>query len=106
MIKIRDLEGWEKALNMYFLEGKSYSYIAKELGINQNTIQTWCRRYREKHNMPTRDKAFIVRKPITQENIRERKQTQPDQTTPEVRIAKLEMEVELLRNFLILRKGE
>lgn len=104
MIKIIDLDVREKVLNMYFLEGKSYDYIAKELGVNRNTIHTWCRRYRERNNMPTRDKGFIVRKPITRENIQERKQV--DQVSSEARIAKLEMEVELLRNFLILRKGE
>lgn len=101
---MRDLEEREKALNMYFHEGNSYGYISQELKISKDTVKSWCRRYREKNEIPIREKAGLRKEPVKRENLHERKPK--DKTSPEARIAKLEMEVELLRNFLILRGGE
>jgi transposase len=103
VIKIRNLDEREKALNMYFLEGKSYGYISENLKISKNTIQTWCRRYRIKNDIPTRGKEHIKRKPVDLTKLHERKGK--DEPSSEARIARLEMEVELLRNFLILSEG-
>jgi len=104
VIKIRSLEEREKALNMYFHEGKSYGYITQELGISEDTIKSWCRRYRIKNEMPIREKMGLRKEQVDRSKLHE--STPKDETTPEARIAKLEMEVDLLRNFLILREGE
>ena len=101
---MRNLDEREKALNMYFHEGDSYGYISQELKISKDTVKSWCRRYREKNEIPTREKTGLRKEPVKREKLHERKPK--DETTPEARIAKLEMEVELLRNFLILREGE
>lgn len=101
---MKNLDEREKALNMYFVEGKSYGYIANELKLSKDTIKSWCRRYRIKNEIPTREKASLRKEPIDREKLHEIKPK--DEITPEARIAKLEMEVELLRNFLILRGGE
>ena len=38
----------------YIIEsGKSATSVAEELGINKNTVCSWVRAYRRKHNMPT-----------------------------------------------------
>jgi transposase len=104
VIKIRNLDEREKALNMYFQEGKTCKYIAHELKISVFTVTTWCRRYRIKNGIPSREKTGLRKEPINRETLHER--TRKDETTPEARISKLEMEVDLLRNFLILREGE
>jgi transposase len=100
VIKIRNIDEREKALNMYFLEGKSHGKIAAEMDIPIDTVKSWCRRYRIKNEMPTRRKAGLRKEPVNRDTLHERKPN--DETTPEARITRLEMEVELLRNFLIL----
>jgi len=67
-------------------------------------VATWCRRYRERNGIPSRDQTGLRKEPVDREKLHESKPK--DETTPEARIAKLEMEVDLLRNFLILQKGE
>lgn len=97
---MRPLEEREKVLNLYFHKGMGYKGIAKTTGIPLETIKTWCRRYREQNNMPIRGKVPLSKEPIKQETIRVIKPR--DEQAQEARIARLEMEVELLRNFLIL----
>lgn len=103
-MKIRNIDDRARALNMYFHEGKSYGYVANELEIPKDTVKSWCRRYRIKNEIPVREKAGLRKEPVKREKLRERKPK--DETTPEARISRLEMEVELLRNFLILQEGE
>jgi len=100
VIKIRNLDEREKALNMYFLEGKSHGNIAHELNVPIDTVKSWCRRYRIKNGIPTRENAGLRKEPVNRDKLHER--TPKDETTAEARISRLEMEVELLRNFLIL----
>jgi transposase-like protein len=90
----------ETALNMFFHEGKSYKTIAKITGVPLDTVKSWCRRYRLKNDIPQRGEAQLSKDPLKKETIRVI--TPRDETTAEARIAQLEMEVELLRNFLIL----
>lgn len=104
MICTRKLEEREKALNMYFHEGKGYGEIAKTLNISEDTVKSWGRRYRIKNDIPMRGKAPLSKKPLKSESLHEYKKQ--DQNSPEARISRLEMEVELLRNFLILAEGE
>jgi len=97
---MRSIEEREKAINLFFHEELSYKSIAQATGISQNTIQTWCRRYRLANGIPERGKAGLSKEPVKRETIRVIKPR--DKNTQEARIAHLEMEVELLRNFLIL----
>jgi len=85
---------------MYFHEGLGYKAIAKMTGLTESTVKAICQRYRVKNNLPKRGEAPLAKEPLKKETIRVIKPR--DTNTPEARIARLEMEVELLRNFLIL----
>jgi transposase len=97
---VRPLEEREKVINMYFHEGVSYKGIASITGIPLDTVKSWCRRYRISNDIPKRGKTPLSKEPVKPETVRVIKPR--DTNTPEARIARLEMEVELLRNFLIL----
>jgi hypothetical protein len=97
---VRHLEEREKVLNMYFHEGMGYTHIASVTGIPFNTVKSWCRRYRIANGIPERGNVHLSKEPIKKESVRILKPR--DENTPEARISRLEMEVELLRNFLIL----
>ena len=101
---MRKIEEREQTLNMYFHEGKGYKEISKTLDIPLDTVKSWARRYRIQNNIPTRGEAPLAKEPVNPKKLRERKQK--DENSPEARIARLEMDVELLRNFLILAEGE
>jgi len=96
---MRSLEERETALNLYFRDGESYQYIAKTMNIPLDTIKSWCLRYRKKMGIPQRDKAGRRKEAVRKEDIHSRT---PKTDSQEDRIARLEMEVDLLRNFLIL----
>ena len=97
---MRSFEERETVLNMFFHEGKGYKEIAKIMGVPLNTAKSWCRRYRLKNDIPQRGRAPLAKDTLKKETIRVI--TPRDKNTAEARIAHLEMEVELLRNFLIL----
>lgn len=97
---MRALTEREQAINMYFHEGRTHGEIAHMLGIPRETVKSWCHRYRTKSGIPVRKKAPLTREPIAKETVRVLSAYQAH--SPEARIARLEMEVELLRNFLIL----
>jgi transposase len=99
-MEMRDIEERERVLNMYFKDGKGYKCIASELNISLNTIKSWCRRYRISYDIPKRGETPLAKDTVAREMAHTRKPK--DETSPEARIARLEMEVELLRNFLIL----
>ncbi len=96
---MRSLKERENALNMYFKDRKSYGEIAKKLGIPRDTVKSWCQRYRKKLGLPKRDNNNLLKEGVCKEAIHSRA---PKADFTEDRIARLEMEVELLRNFLIL----
>lgn len=97
---MRPIEEREKVLNMYFHEGMGHKGIAKATEIPLETVKSWCRRYRIVNNIPQRGKIPLSKEPVKKETVRVIKPR--DTNTPEARITRLEMEVELLRNFLIL----
>lgn len=97
---MRSLDERETVLNMYYHEGKGYKAISKITGVPIDTVKSWCRRYRLQNNIPQRGRTPLLKEPLKKETIRVI--TPRDKNTPEARIARLEMEVELLRNFLIL----
>ena len=96
---MRSLEEREMALNMYFKDGESYQFISKTLNIPINTVQSWCLRYRERMGIPPRGKTKLRNEAVRKEDLHRRI---PKTNLHEDRIARLEMEVDLLRNFLIL----
>ena len=96
---MRSLEEREKALNLYFRDGESYQYIAKTMNIPLDTVKAWCLRYRKKMGIPQRDKTGRRKEGVRKEDLHNRV---PKTDSQEDRIARLEMEVDLLRNFLIL----
>lgn len=97
---MRPLEERERILNMYFHEGKSYKEIASITELPLDTVKSWCRRYRIANDIPKRGRVALSKEPIDKETVRVIKPH--DKNTQEARISRLEMEVELLRNFLIL----
>jgi len=73
-----------------------------------NTVKSWIRRYRLEHDVAVRSNQYAHEceeaKLIHVE--RSYKAREPkDATSSEARIARLEMEVELLRNFLLEKEG-
>lgn len=98
------LEVREQVINMYFHEGKGYKRIAKEMVLSLDTVKSWCKRYRKVNNIPKRGETPLSKELVKKETIRVIKPR--DKNTPEARIARLEMEVELLRNFLILTENK
>lgn len=99
VIMMRSLEQREAALNMFFKDGESYKYVARKLDVPLDTVKSWCLRYRKKMGIPQRDKVGRRKEDIRKEDLHCRT---PKENTQEDRIARLEMEVDLLRNFLIL----
>lgn len=102
---MREIAEREKALNLHFREGLSYNRIAKEMNLPMQTVKSWIHRYRKEHGIPTNsdlqvptaDKAIVVKR-----EYKPREKT-PEKTAQE-RIEQLEMEVELLRTFLLERE--
>ena len=92
---MRSINEREKALNMYFLEGKGHKRVAKEMNLPVNTIKSWVRRHKDQNDTER----------LSNVSIKVKKEYKPRTKTPEKtaeeRIAQLEMEVELLRNFLL-----
>ena len=97
---MRPIEEREKVLNLYFHEGMGYKGVAKTAGIALDSVKSICRRYRIANNIPKRGDTPLSKEPVKKETIHVIKPR--DTNTPEARITRLEMEVELLRNFLIL----
>jgi transposase-like protein len=93
-----DLLEREKAINMYLCTGKGYKVIAKELGVPRDTVRSWIRRYR-KASGDTGNSVL----PVKIERAYKPRQKPLDKSDQD-RIATLEMEVELLRNFLLERE--
>ena len=96
---MRSFEEREAALNMYFKDGETCQYIANVLNIPFDTVKSWCLRYQRKMGIPPRSKAGRRKDAVPKQTVMGR---MPKTDTQEDRIARLEMEVDLLRNFLIL----
>ena len=97
---MRPLSEREKVINMYFHEGKGYGEISSITRIPKDTVKSWCRRYRIANGIPERGNTFLAKEPVKRETVKTHRAGRINDS--EARIARLEMEVELLRNFLIL----
>lgn len=93
---MRSINEREKALNLFFHDGKGYKAIAGELEIPLDTVKSWVRRYRIENSIEKRDESKLIelKKTYTPRKV------SPEKSTEE-RIAQLEMEVDLLKSFLL-----
>ena len=100
---MRTIDESEKMLNLHFLDGKSAEKICAELRIPLGIVKVWINRYKKEHDISQcvlkDDVAFSESELIKIEKKYKTREKTPEQTA-EQRINQLEMEVELLRNFL------
>jgi transposase-like protein len=106
---MRDIIEREAALNLYFRQGKSHTAVANELGIPRDTVKSWTRRYRIENGIPARLPKYDNELMETnKESIKVKRTYKPreksSEKSTEERIVRLEMEVDLLRNFLLERE--
>lgn len=92
---MRSINEREKALNLYFRDGKGYKTIAGELGIPLDTVKSWIRRYRKENGIEERGEYKLIK---LQKSYKPREKSEK---STEERISQLEMEVDLLKNFLL-----
>ena len=93
---MRSVNEREKALNLYFGEGKSHRAVAVELGIPRDTVKSWTRRYRIKNGLPDRSgmrKTEHIQTDLVRVERKYKPREKSAQTSAEERIAQLEMEV-------------
>lgn len=88
---MRPIEERKEVLRLYLEEHKGQTEISKQTGINFNTVKTWIGRYRRAQGLAIGNHAGHPTK-VTAEEKRDKDY--------EKRIRQLEMEVELLRDFL------
>lgn len=101
---MRPIDEREKVLNMHFIEKKSAEKICAKTGIPLGTVKVWINRYKKEHDISQQvlkdDVAFPESELIKIEKKYKTREKIPVQTM-EQRINQIEMEVELLRNFLL-----
>jgi len=101
---MRTIDEREKALNLHFIDKKSAEIISAEMEIPLGTVKSWINRYKREHDISRHvlrdDMAYSESELIKIERKYKTREKTPNQTE-EQRIAQLEMEVDLLRNFLL-----
>jgi len=103
---MHSLEQRERALNMFIREGKTSGEIARELSMSRNTIKSWVHRYETQQGKPVRTDQYrgqLFGQKCDKIKVRRsyKQREKSTKQTAEERIAQLEMEVDLLRNFLL-----
>ena len=91
---MRPIEERSEVLRFYLEEHKSYGEIVKATGICRNTVKSWISRYRREQGLVIDNRSGPA--PRSRAQINEKLQ----ESNYEKRIRQLEMEVELLRDFL------
>lgn len=86
----------EKLRDMYFTEGLGYKKIAKALGISRDAVRSSILRYKKKIGI-----SILEKDGYTGQNPERKKPEKKPSTIAEERIAGLEMEVDLLKNFIL-----
>lgn len=92
---MRPMEEREQALQLYLKEHLGAKVIAKKTGVPLDTVKTWIRRYRMANSLSLGNYP----KPLSKEKSSDKISGKPEKDY-EKRIKQLEMEVELLRDFL------
>jgi len=104
IFRMRTIDEREKALNLHFNDKKSAEIISAEMEIPLGTVKSWINRYKRDHDISRHvlrdDVAYSESELIKIERKYKTREKTPDQTA-EQRITQLEMEVDLLRNFLL-----
>jgi DNA-binding transcriptional regulator LsrR (DeoR family) len=90
-----DINVREKVLNLYFHDEMGYKKIARELGLPRDTVKGLVTRYRKATGINERGESIHIE---VEKSYKSRVKS-PEKSTEE-RIAKLEMEINLLKNFL------
>jgi len=91
---MRPIEERNEVLRLYLEEHKSYGEIVKATGICRNTVKSWISRHRHEQGLVIGNHSGPAPRPGAQTNGK------PYESSYEKRIRQLEMEVELLRDFL------
>jgi len=101
---MRTLDEREKVLNLHFNDKKSAEIISGETGVPLGTVKAWIYRYKRANDISAyvlrEDAAYAGSELIKLEKKYKTREKTPEQTA-EQRIVRLEMEVDLLRNFLL-----
>lgn len=101
---MRSIDEREKALNLHFNDKKSAETISLEMEVPLGTVKAWILRYKREHDISQHilkdDVAYSESELIKIERKYKTREKTLEQTT-EQRITQLEMEVDLLRNFLL-----
>ena len=92
----RPVKQREEAIRLREEERMSYQAIADELNVPRDTVKSWYRRHTIKNGIPI-DKEYLCGMPV---RIASKKNKNLSTRDYEKRIKQLEMEVELLRDFL------
>ena len=90
---MRTTEERKEVIRLYTEEQYGYKYIAKETNISRSTVKTWIKRYRNENGL------LLCGHPGQPPNMPVYYKSRTPQGF-EKRIKQLEMEVELLRDFL------
>lgn len=90
------LEQKEKIKDMYFNEGLGYKKIAKALDLHRSTVRTYILSYKEKIGT-----SVLAENGYTGQMPERKKPEKPPGRVAEERISRLEMEVDLLKNFIL-----
>jgi transposase len=96
MGKIRetyDITFKKKAVDLYLKEGMGYKTVAKELGIDHSVVRRWVKHYEAEGIKGLEEKRGKAKGPGIG-----RPKTRPED--PEVKINRLEAEIEMLKKLL------
>ncbi len=79
---------------------KSAAKIAKDLGINQNTVSRWVQEYRKQNNLPTYEEERRIRKVSIEELAAKNKELERKLKQKEKELADEKETVEILKKSL------
>ena len=99
MGKVKYSEEMKLQTVKYVLEGgKSATKVAKELGIDVNTVCRWVKDYRETHNLPSYGAEQRIRKKSVEELVARNKVLEKELKRKEKELADEKEKVEILKN--------
>lgn len=101
MGKVKYSEEMKLQTVKYVLEGgKSATKVAKELGIDVNTVCRWVKDYSETHNLPSYEAEQRIRKQSVEELVARNKALEKELKRKEKELADEKEKVEILQKSL------
>ena len=101
MGKVKYSEEMKLQTVKYVLEGgRSATKVAKEPGIDVNTVCRWVKDYREKHNLPSYEAEQRIRKQSVEELVAKNKALKKELKREEKELADEKEKVEILKKSL------